>query len=124
MSEQVNTAPRKFTLKLKEVPIQIEGTDGQTRDYVIRQMTYAGREEFNIFQDTHIKRGEDGKAKIAEWRDLYSWLVSKMLFTDKNERVPLATVREMPDQMVEDLYQICLEIQEQDGTGVEQAKNE
>ena len=115
---------REFSLKLKEIPVMIIGVDGVARPHTIRQLTGEGRDQFNEFQRQRFDKNPDGSVKILNYVDLQAWLIAKMLHDENNRLVPITEVRKYPDETQDGLYELCLSIQEQDGKGIEAAKND
>ncbi len=114
-----------FRLKLKEVPIRLVGaTDGMTRNYTIRQMTGVIRDAYLEWQRQRVDRHEDGSVKILNYMDLEAHLIALMLHDDKGVPVPITEIRQYPDEIQEELFRICNNVQGMGKEGLEAAKND
>ena len=98
----------KYSLKLKEEPIKIEGLDGIERDYVLRELNGLQRDTYLDGIGAQMKFNHAGKtAGLKSYKDLQASLLAKCVYDDENNLVPLASIQTWPAGLQGDLFEIA-----------------
>jgi len=114
----------KFSLKLKEVPVEITDVDGTKKSYKLREV--AGDDRC-IFLDDMSERmgiGEDGKPTIKKVRGLQESLLTKSLYDEKDKLVSEDVLKTYPSTVLTELFKTAQTLSGLDMVGVDEAKND
>jgi len=100
----------KFTLKLKEVPVDIVDIDGQEKVYILQELTGAQRDIFLNEMGERLKY-TGGKAQgLTNYEGLQAGLVSLCLFDDKKEPVKKEVIQSYPASVLSSLFDAAQEL--------------
>lgn len=98
--------PRRFSLKLRTIPVEIEDNSGTVRVYHLQQMTGKEWETWTAHMASRL--GSDGK-KISNFNNIHADLISRCLWLDDN-RVPILEIAEYPSAVQSELHDMCIEL--------------
>lgn len=101
----------KYSLKLKQQDIDLEGADGVERPYTIKEMTGNDRDTFlNWVADRMPKYDAAGKlTKNRDFKDHQLGLIQRCVYFE-GRRLSEAQIREWPASAQEFVYNLCQDI--------------
>lgn len=109
----------KFSLDLAEVPVELDSKSGESRAYVLREMT--GKQRDLYLQSLRKKAtvGKDGQVTLNNFDGLQSNLLTRCLFNSDGENVSEDEIQEFPSKVQTILFEKCQELnglnQEEEG---------
>lgn len=125
MKSNVKSVKLSFSLKLKEEPVEIDGTQ-----FILRELTGAQRDTYLSLQAGRAERHpETGKIiGVKNFDGINTKLVSMSLRGPDGKSVPEATIKDWPSTVVEALFEAAQELSgldrpEEEGEAAEAAKN-
>lgn len=114
----------KFSLKLKEIPVQITAVDGSPKSFVLRELNGRGRDEYLNEMGGRMKFNAEGKTEgLSDYRNLMSGLLSQCLYDEENKLVDEKTLQEYPASVLSDLFDAAQELSALDKGAAKEAKN-
>lgn len=116
----------EFSLKLKEVPVQITDVDGRVHEYVLRELTGLQRKEYNETLKFDLAL-VDGKPQISTKEDFKMPseidLLTKCLYDENNNPVSKDALDLYPTTAITKLHEAALELSGLDEASRKKAKN-
>jgi len=98
----------KYSLKLKEDPIEIEGLDGVVKNYVLRELDGLQRDTYLDGIGSQMKFNAAGKtAGLKSYKDLQASLLALCVYDDEDKLVPLKDIQTWPAGLQGDLFEIA-----------------
>lgn len=103
---------KKFTLKRKEIPIDIEDSEGKIRTYRMVEMEGTLRDRYMTDISHRMKTGPDGKptGMLRDVTKLHSSLLNLCLFDDQNTAVTVDNLQKWPATVLSELYEMALDL--------------
>lgn len=116
---------RRFSLKLKEVQVELEAPDGGVKTYTIRELTGAKRDDYMQFMMSKmdVGVGKDASGKMRSVDRIQSKLLAVCLFDESNAAVQESVIQAFPASTQNELYKIASSISGMDEKAEEAAKN-
>jgi len=113
---------QRFTLKRKEVEVEIEHEDGVVHVYTIRELSGTGRDSYLSSMAGKFKFDENGKPSgVKDFNGLQASLLARCLFRDE-ALVPEKVIQEFPSSTVEGLFDVAQEVSALSKIGEQAAK--
>lgn len=108
MSEATKPAdelPKKIQLsgRRKKIEVEIDNDDGMSEVYFLKEMSIATFHQWQDLMNGRTTKDEKGNTN-SRMEDLYPDLVGRCLHDSKGVLVPMEKVRQMPAELVEELY--------------------
>lgn len=125
MSEKkaAETKPRKkYSLRRKEEPFDVETEDGRTLTYVMREMDGALRDEYLTVNNQRIST-KDGQTTVTDFTGLYAALLSRCVFDENNRPVSEAAMQAWPAGVQEEVFKDAMVMNGLDKDAKAAAKN-
>jgi len=121
----VDDSVMQFSLKRKEIPIQLENEEGEIVDYKITELTGKQRDSFLNLMSSRTKYAADGTpAGIKNFDGLQASLLALCLTNSEGKKATVAELAEYPASVVNELYKAAQKLNALDEQGQEEAKNE
>lgn len=115
----------KFTLKLKEVAVQITDVQGRTESYVLRELNGRFRDEYLNEMGGRMKFNAEGKTEgLSDYSDLQSGLLSLCLYDEKGELVKKEALQDYPASVLSDLFDAAQKLNALDKGAKEKVKKD
>lgn len=123
-SSQPDQPVKRFTLKLKEIPIELEDKDGNVGTFTLRDIDGAERDAFlNTMAQRYRYDGEGKPVNIKDFNAYQSSLITRCLFDPAGKAVPVNELQKWPAQVLSQLFDMLQELVGMDAKAVEKAKN-
>jgi len=94
----------KFSLKLKEIPVNITDVDGQEKSYTLRELTGAQRDTFLDEMGSRLKYAGGKIQGLTNYKGLQASLVSLCLHDDKGNSIKKEIIQSYPASVLSDLF--------------------
>lgn len=98
------TEPRKFALKVKEIPIFIIDVDGIEKNYTMCELTGKQRALYLNEMNERINVSPDGKAEVKDFEGIQESLLTRCLKDENGELIKLVVLNEYPASTLSDLF--------------------
>lgn len=113
-----------FTLKLEEVPVEITDKDGETKDYVLKELTSNERSVFLNQTGKKVKISSDGSVQsITDHKFLQEDLLTKCVVDEEGNTITREVISTWPSKTVTGLFKAAQELSGLDEDGETEAKN-
>ena len=113
-----------LTLVRQEAPVTLTLVDGIAKDFVLRELTGKGRDEYLNSMAKKMKFGPDGTPKgIQSFDGLQASLLSKCLYDEENNLVPIADIQAYPATAQAALFRKAQELSALNDEGEAETKN-
>ncbi len=115
-----------FTLKLKEVPVEITDEDGAAKNYILRELTSDERSLFlnQLGKNVKVSGSGDGIQSITDHKFLQENLVSKCILDEDRKKITREVIAKWPAKVVSGLFKAAQELSGLDEDGETEAKND
>ncbi len=115
-----------FTLKLKEVPVEITDENGDKKNYVLRELTSDQRSIFLDQLGKSVKiTGSGGEIQsITDHKFLQENLVVKCILDEDRKKITREIIAKWPAKVVSGLFKAAQELSGLDEDGETEAKND
>lgn len=114
--------PKRYRLKLREEPVEIEDHEGKPRIFTLRELDGSQRDEYVEVVRSRSKFGPDGKLLAPPNESgLQPLLLSKCLRDEKGVLVSFETIAKWPASQLEGLFEEAVAVS---GLGKEAAEAE
>lgn len=103
----------RFSLKVKTIPVVLEGPDGIERNYELRDLNGEGRDIFTSTLHSRAVKDANGKTtrELRDPRGLQQLLLTKSMFDSKtNKNVTEEAINSWPGTVVEELFKVSMEL--------------
>jgi hypothetical protein len=119
--------PVKFSLKLREELVVLEGADGKEQTYQVREMTGALKEEYLDENRDRLEMETDvaGKTTVKEiktYKGIYASLLKRTLFGPGGFAVE-EQINTFPHRVQSELYKIAQRLNDMDAKDENPSKN-
>ena len=115
----------KFSLVLKEVPVNITDAENVEQMHVLRELTGSQRDAYLNKMGTRMKFNEAGKTEgLSNYEGLQSGLLSLSLRDENGELIKDKTLQEWPASVLSDLFDVAQELSGLDKGAEAKAKND
>lgn len=101
--------PKKYSLKLKSLPLVIEDEHGLEQTYTLKELTGLQRDEF-VNKTTARATDAKGKEKRHDAKGLASDLLGMCLYDAQNRLVPANVINGWPSEMQQDIFLEAVEL--------------
>lgn len=119
-----NIVVEELELKFAEELVKLKQPNGSSRTYTIREFDGVKRDEYDTAIGKRFEWSGEGKiAKINDFRNTESLLLSMCLWDDNNRLVPETEIKKWPDSVRKALYTKAAKLNGLDEQAKEQAKN-
>jgi len=118
------TETRKYSLKLKEMPITILDANGQQKDYTMHELSGKQRAQYLNEMNERISISPDGKTEIKDFEGIQESLLSKCLKDENGKLIELAVLSEYPASTLSDLFDDAQTLSGLDIKARQKAKND
>lgn len=102
---------RRFRTVLREEEIELENKDGVVKEYIVREMMGDEKERWQTTQGDRVRIVDGKPAGIRDFKDMQPGLVARCLFEkETGKQMSIQEIRKWPASMLEDLYELCLDV--------------
>jgi len=113
-----------FTIKLKEIPIRMTLESGEEVVYKLKELTGQQRDDFLTGMSKRVNINDSSEdIDIKDFNGLQASLVSKSLYDEKNNLVPIDIVQSYPATVVSKLFEESQKLSGLDRISEEEVKN-
>ena len=115
----------KFSLKLTELPVEIENEDGSVSTYVLKEMDGAKRSTFLNDQSWRVKLKPDGEPEsVSDYKHMQENALTLCLYDPDGKLVPVAVLEKWPGAVLTALYKAAQALSGMGEVQKDEAKNE
>ena len=101
----------KLTLRLKEIPVELETEEGVTETYVIKELTGKERDTFLTSMGTRIRyNGKGEPSGLKNFDGVQASLLSLCLCDAQGEKVPEKTIQMFPATAQNEMFKAAREL--------------
>ena len=118
------TETRKYSLKLKEMPITILDANGQQKDYTMHELSGKQRAQYLNEMNKRISISPDGKAEVKDFEGIQESLLSRCLKDEAGNFVTVEVLGEYPSSTLSDLFDDAQTLSGLDIKARQKAKND
>lgn len=119
MSDDLN-----FDLILQELPVTLTNADGVAEQYVLRELTGRGRDQYLNNLTGRLVTDAKGNSRMKDFTGLQSNLVGRCLFRKDGQAVTEAELVQWPARVLSKLFDKAKELSGLDDDAEEEAGNE
>ena len=122
-SENGHVEPRRFTLKRKEIPLELENPDGSLDNFIMRELVGIQRD---AWLNKMKKKGEistGGAIKVTDFTNLQADLLCMCIYDSNDKLVELKTLQNWPASLQSELWDMAQELSGLKAKATEEAKN-
>jgi len=101
--------PKKYSLRLKSMPLVIEDESGVEQHYTLKELTGLQRDEF-VNKTTARAQDAKGKEKRHDAKGLASDLLAMCLYDSQSRLVPAQVINNWPSEMQQDIFMEAVEL--------------
>jgi hypothetical protein len=115
--------PRRFTLKRKEIPLELEGADGTLETFIMRELAGIQRD---AWLNKMKKKGEistGGAIKVTDFTNLQADLLCMCIYDSSDKLVDLKTIQQWPASLQTELFDLAQDLSGLKARAAEEAKN-
>jgi len=115
----------RFKTKRQEIPVEMEGEDGEIEKYILREMGGKMRATYVEGLASNLRFGPKGNAiGLKSFKGLESNLLKLTLFNPEDKAVTVEEIDELPSSVVEALFSESQTLNGLDKQGIDDAKND
>lgn len=115
----------RLSLKLREVPVELEGENGEVKKWKIRELNGTQRNEYLNKMSSRVKMDKNGKSiGIKSFDGFQADLLSKCLYDEEGELVEAEDIESLPSNTQQKLFEKAQEISGLSVSSGEIEKNE
>jgi len=115
----------KFSLKLKEVSVELTDSSGVAKKYILRELSGEARDTFLDNVGSRVQYDAEGKFRsLSSLKGLQSGLLTLCLFDDQKKAVEPKTLDKYPATVLAKLFEVAQTLSALDIEGVSEAKND
>lgn len=115
----------KLTLKLKEVPVLLEGEDGRERKCALMELVGSDRNEYLNLLTNRVKTSKDGKnIGIKSFDGFQSDLLTRCFYDEDGELFEKDEIEKMPSSTQQALFEKASELSDLNQEGKDDEKND
>jgi hypothetical protein len=120
MTEKV----KRFSLKRKEIPIEIEDESGAVMTYTLKELNGTNRDLYLTRMSKKMKMNDSKPAGISDFDGLQASLISLSLFDNQGRSVGVPVIQNFPASVQTELFNLAQELSGLDQKAEEEAKND